>query len=91
MFRIRQVIRHRGFPWLYKACEYRYKPVSYTHLDVYKRQAGESLVQLQVADDVAQGGGGQVLNGAHGVLHAVGIQLGIGDLEVCLLYTSRCV
>ena len=36
--------------------------------------AGEGLVQLQVADDVPQGGGGEVLNGPHGVLHAVGIQ-----------------
>ena len=44
--------------------------------------AGEGLVQLQVADDVAQGGGGEVLNGGHGVLHAVGVQLGVGDLEV---------
>ena len=52
-------------------------PVSYTHLDVYKRQ-----VQLQVANDVAQGGGGEVLDGGHGVLHAVGVQLGVGDLEV---------
>ena len=44
--------------------------------------AGEGLVQLQVADDVAQGGGGQVLDGSHGVFHPVGIQLGVGDLEV---------
>ncbi len=44
--------------------------------------AGEGLVQLQIADDVAQGGGGQVLNGAHGVLYAVGVELGVDDLEV---------
>ena len=44
--------------------------------------AGEGLVQLQIADDVSQGGGGEVLDGAHGMLHAVSIQLGVGDLEV---------
>ena len=44
--------------------------------------AGEGLVQLHIADDVAEGGGCQVLNGVHGVLHAVGVQLGVGDLEI---------
>ena len=44
--------------------------------------AGEGLVQLQVADDIPQGGGGQVFNGAHGMLHAVGVELGVDDLEV---------
>ena len=46
------------------------------HLGVDVVAAGEGLVQLQVADDVPQGGGGQILNGPHGVLHAVGVQTG---------------
>ena len=45
-------------------------------------RAGQGLVQLHLADDVPQGGGGQVLNGVHGLLHAVGVQLGVRDLEV---------
>ena len=40
------------------------------------------LVQLQLTDDVAQGGGGEVLNGAHGILHAIGVELGVGDLKI---------
>ena len=52
------------------------------HLGVDGVAAGEALVQLQLADDVTQGGSGQILDGAHGILHAVGVQLGIGDLEV---------
>ena len=39
------------------------------------------MVQLHVADDVAQRGGGQVLNGGERALHAVGKQLRVGDLE----------
>ena len=39
------------------------------------------MIQLQLADDVAQGGGGEVFNGGQGTLHAVGVQLGVGDLE----------
>ena len=52
------------------------------HLGVDGVAGGQALVQLQLADDVAQGGGGEVLNGVHGILHAVGIQLGVGDLEI---------
>ena len=44
--------------------------------------AGEGLVQLQVTDDVAQGGGSEVLNGGHGILHPIGVQLRVGDLEI---------
>ena len=53
-----------------------------THLGVDGITGGKALVQLQLTDDVAQGGGGEVLDGVHGILHAVGIQLGVGDLKV---------
>ena len=39
------------------------------------------MVQLHVADDIAQGGGAQVFDGAQRPLDAVGEQLGVGDLE----------
>ena len=52
------------------------------HLGIDVVPAGEGLVQLQVADDIPQGGGGEVLNGGHGVLNAVGIELGVCNLEV---------
>ena len=51
------------------------------HLGVDDVTAGQGLIQFQVTDEVSQGGGGQVLNGSHGVFHAVGVQLGVGDLE----------
>ena len=38
------------------------------------------MVQLHIADDITQGGGGQALDGENGPLHTVGIQLGIGHL-----------
>ena len=38
------------------------------------------MVQLHIADDIPQGGGGQAFNGQDGTLHAVGIQLGVGHL-----------
>ena len=43
---------------------------------------GQRLVQLQLTNDVPQGGGGEVLNGAHGVFHPIGVELGVRDLEV---------
>ena len=36
----------------------------------------------EATDDVTQRGGGQVLNGTHGVLNTVGKELGVGDLVV---------
>ena len=62
-------------------------PVSYTHLDVYKRQAGTT-------------GHGHFARGiGHAFQHVVqvlgnGFQVGFGagcQQQVCLLYTSRCV
>ena len=52
--------RHRDFP-----------PVSYTHLDVYKRQVDYLVVNVSE------------------VLHELNLVAAV--LEVCLLYTSRCV
>ncbi|CAN4006672.1 DUF3343 domain-containing protein, partial [Dysosmobacter welbionis] len=43
------------------------------HLGVDGVPACQGLVQFHLADDVPQGGGGQVLNGVHGPFHAVGI------------------
>ena len=62
--------------------EHRHQPVSYTHLDVYKRQAHvdiglvtpEALFQHQV----------------HVLLHPAAGHVG-GPGQICLLYTSRCV
>ena len=63
--------------------------VSYTHLDVYKRQglypveqaSGQfGLVRLQVADQVP-------LQSTPGKSQ----DLVLGLLDICLLYTSRCV
>ncbi len=40
------------------------------------------MVQLQLADDVPERGGGEVLNRGKGPLHAVGVQLRVGDLKI---------
>ena len=39
------------------------------------------MVQLHFTDDVAQGGGRQALDGRDGLVDAVGVELGIHDLE----------
>ena len=69
-------------------------PVSYTHLDVYKRQ-GQPLrqcmgqQQLDGVDVVNE----HLLQGAHALLldHAQGLPLQLSLEGSCLLYTSRCV
>ena len=40
------------------------------------------MVQLHLADDVPQRGGGQVLDGGDGILHPVGVELGVGNLKI---------
>ena len=59
-------------------------PVSYTHLDVYKRQVEEFM---RLASQVRVAG---ILSGKVGIFH-----LHVGTcpdpLYICLLYTSRCV
>jgi len=52
------------------------------HLGVDDIAAGQALIELEIADDVTQGGGGEVLDGDHGLLDAVGVELGVGDLEI---------
>ena len=39
------------------------------------------MVQLHFADDVAQGGGRQALDGGNGLVDAVGVELGIHHLK----------
>ena len=56
-------------------------PVSYTHLDVYKRQAGHGTAGATIGQG-DQGAIGAVGAAVHQV-HAV--------IDTCLLYTSRCV
>ena len=60
-------------------------PVSYTHLDVYKRQVGQSAVVHGLTDDIVEAG--------VPLAEAVEVLLAelAGRLMVCLLYTSRCV
>ena len=63
---------------------HKFTAVSYTHLDVYKRQAhlereaavGEILVTVQQAVNPFAGSG---------------TQLALQQFDDCLLYTSRCV
>ncbi len=40
------------------------------------------MVQLHLADDVAKGGGAQILNSGDGIFNAIGIELGVGYLEI---------
>ena len=61
------------------------RPVSYTHLDVYKRQA------LEVTNDALQ------IHGGSGYLKGMEVERAYRDAKIttlyegCLLYTSRCV
>ena len=64
-------------------------PVSYTHLDVYKRQAQVHILiigkeQLVKDADLVQNGFAVECCAAAGAENAAG-------LCICLLYTSRCV
>src|SRR5699024_4401700 len=43
--------------------------------------AGQGVVQLHLADDVAQGGGAQALQSGDGLVDAVSIQFGVHHLE----------
>ena len=80
-------IRQQGGRWWisYQGQRIGYYPVSYTHLDVYKRQHVR-LADVGVLDD------GQALGdrGHHAVLDAVVDHL-YEVTRACLLYTSRCV
>ena len=65
------------------------QPVSYTHLDGYKRQLYNVKVVLDDDDGVAVGG--QPLQHAEQHLDVLEMQAGGRFVEDCLLYTSRCV
>ena len=64
-------------------------PVSYTHLDVYKRQGDDEGASRNTQGDsraVAEAEVDQAKNDAQGEAEAQGKQV-----RLCLLYTSRCV
>ena len=52
------------------------------HLRVDDVAAGEAFVKLELADDVSQSRRGEVLDGYHGLLDAVGEELRVSHLEV---------
>ena len=64
------------------------EPVSYTHLDVYKRQVKDDLQASRgIAADLTASNLA-VVGDAHLIRH---IFIGELLLGLCLLYTSRCV
>ncbi len=69
-------------------------PVSYTHLDVYKRQHPARALGRGLGPGSAGGPGGSdgQVPAAAAVFHALPERLGAGrGPDPCLLYTSRCV
>ena len=65
--------------------EYDYIPVSYTHLDVYKRQL---LISIKRMNDTKV----LIEKIKEGIQEKKGKNIIIADLtNICLLYTSRCV
>ena len=54
-------------------------PVSYTHLDVYKRQDGAWLTESDSREP------------RYAVIHRCAISAAAARRGICLLYTSRCV
>ena len=59
-------------------------PVSYTHLDVYKRQARNGAIFWGM-------GISQLSHGTASALGLIHLALLTGHIGSCLLYTSRCV
>ena len=72
-------------------------PVSYTHLDVYKRQslnyqdlyASVSGVGFDQSEDNDGGQHGHITSGD--ISQSGGAFAGFAGIQTCLLYTSRCV
>ena len=58
--------------------------VSYTHLDVYKRQGQYQTIYTDVAGDIS--GSGVLVNIRGEVIGIINT-----SVRTCLLYTSRCV
>ena len=52
------------------------------HFGVDNVARGKRLVEFKVTDDVAQCGCRQIFDSDHGMLHAVGIQLRVGNLII---------
>ena len=52
------------------------------HFGVNDVAGSEGLIQFQIANDVTQSGSGEGFHSDHGLLHAVGVQLGICNLEI---------
>ena len=63
-----------------------YSPVSYTHLDVYKRQEARRV--LPVVQALAKAGAVVSIDTRHVEVAKAAVRVGA---SICLLYTSRCV
>ena len=71
-----------------------FDPVSYTHLDVYKRQQYNNSyneLNLSFANNVNTPDGGTHEEGFKSALTRVFNDFGREKGYICLLYTSRCV
>ena len=75
--------------------EFRARPVSYTHLDVYKRQNQQSFGFMLDGDKVLAKAGKGILSDMDLGIVKYHFEIGSGKEffkdEICLLYTSRCV
>ena len=66
------------------------RPVSYTHLDVYKRQAYRALGETGAGiEDEALGPGLGLSLVVLGMVEEVAVEVVVAQAEGCLLYTSR--
>ena len=65
--------------WIYSRPEYRESPVSYTHLDVYKRQIGDRAMVGAVQDAFAQIPATYIADGHHRAASAVKVEMCIRD------------
>ena len=62
--------------------------VSYTHLDVYKRQDKSSVEVREIGENTYIVEGAMTLNDFN---EHFDTELESDDVDTCLLYTSRCV
>ena len=73
--------------WFLLAMGFAFEPVSYTHLDVYKRQDDARSLLGEVSDQIlgefARAIAERDVAELYGLIRA--------QVEDCLLYTSRCV
>ena len=67
-------------------------PVSYTHLDVYKRQAFNDITDnMDLAEDFIKYCVQWALDDCYDDVKFLNDMFDKGLIERCLLYTSRCV